>query len=454
MRTKSNNTEYLDFSSKSSLKIVKQYKEKYDAISQTLLKNPKIIELAHRDMAKVLSQSERGRTSDYTSEQILRSLVVMFVEGDSYRDVGIRIDTSDFLRNFVKLGPKSMMDFTFLCRGFCALSKETWQAINKALSEHAKKEEKITSEKLRMDTTVYESNIHYPTDSSLLWDSFRTFSRLLRALQKELPELGLRHRYHDSKVKKLSIFISRNSKSKNKGKKRNVKKAYRKLIEYVRWIAGIGRKALPLLRLTLFGCPELSERLPTVDKIIDQAERRIFKGEQVPASEKVYSLFEPHVELIVRGKAGKDIEFGHKILFAQTGEKFIHHYRVFPERVEDAPLLVPALDAHKWTFGAFPGIVATDKGFYESMKQIAKLEKSIKTVSICKKGRRTDEEFERESTEEFKSGQRFRAGSEGSISVLKRVFNLGKCFFKGFKNYAASVGCAVFCHNLVLLTRL
>lgn len=304
MRTKSNDTEYLDFSSKSSLKVVKQYKEKYDAISRTLLKNPKIIKLAHRDLAKVLSQSERGRKSDFTSEQVLRSLIVMFVEGDSYRDAVIRIDTSDFLRHFVKLGPKSMMDFTFLCRGFCALSKKTWQAINKVLSEHAKKEEKITSEKLRMDTTVYESNIHYPTDSSLLWDSFRTLSRLLRALQKELPKLGLRHRYHDRKVKKLSIFISRNSKSKNKGKKRNVKKAYRKLIEYVRWIVGIGRKALPLLHLTLFGCPELSEHLPTVDKIIDQAERRIFRGEKVPTSEKVYSLFEPHVELIVRGKAG------------------------------------------------------------------------------------------------------------------------------------------------------
>jgi IS5 family transposase len=433
---------------------VNEYKEKYEAISRTLRENPEIIELAHRDLARVLSESTRGRKSDYTSEQILRSLIVMFVEGDDYRGAVIRIDTSDFLRQFVGLGPKSMMDFTFLCKGYCALGKETWQAINKALCKYANSKEKITGEKLRMDTTVYESNIHYPTDSSLLWDSWRTLSRLLRQLQEEVPSLGLRHRFHDNKVKKLSIFISRNGKSNNKNKKRKVRSAYRKLIGRVRWIAGIGREVLPLLRFTLFGCPDLSQYLPTVDKIIDQAERRMFDGEKVPASEKVYSLFEPHVELIVRGKAGKDIEFGHKVLFAQTGEKFIHHYRVFPKRVEDAPLLVPALDAHKRMFGAFPGTVATDKGFYESMKQIAKLEKNIRTVSICKKGRRTDDERERESTEEFKSGQRFRAGSEGSISVLKRVFNLGKCFFKGFKNYAASVGCAVFCHNLVLLSRL
>ena len=88
------------------------------------------------------------------------------------------------------------------------------------------------------------------------------------------------------------------------------------------------------------------------------------------------------------------------------------------------------------------------------MKQIIKLERNIVTVSICKKGRRSQKEYERECTEAFKDGQRFRAGCEGSISVLKRVFNLGRCLFKGFKNYAASVGCGVFCHNLVLLTRL
>ena len=96
----------------------------------------------------------------------------------------------------------------------------------------------------------------------------------------------------------------------------------------------------------------------------------------------------------------------------------------------------------------------TDKGFYESMKQISSLEEKIAIVSIAKKGRRNQEQYERETTEEFIDGQRFRAGSEGSISVLKRDFNLGKCYFKGFKNYAASVGLAVLCHNLVLLTRL
>jgi len=165
-------------------------------------------------------------------------------------------------------------------------------------------------------------------------------------------------------------------------------------------------------------------------------------------------LFEEHTELIKRGKAGKPIEFGHKVLIAQTGEKFIHHYDVFAKRREDKELIEPTLAAHKRLFGTGPGTLAADKGFYENMEQILELEENIKTVSICKKGRRNQDEYQRESTEDFKDGQRFRAGCEGSISVLKRVFKLDRCLFRGFKNYAASVGCAVFCHNLVLLTRL
>ncbi len=124
------------------------------------------------------------------------------------------------------------------------------------------------------------------------------------------------------------------------------------------------------------------------------------------------------------------------------------------KRIEDTQLLEPALQAHRNLFESYPDLLSADKGFYESMDQIRKLEKDIPTVSIAKKGRRNQEETQRETTEEFIAGQRFRAGAEGSISVLKRAFKLGRCYFKGFKNYAASVGLAVLCHNLVLLTRL
>ncbi len=451
MRKKILEQEYLDFSSKSTLKVVQEYRTKYDGIGLILEANPKILDIAHKDFGRVLSKSEYGR-GGYTSEQILRSIIVMFVEAKSYRDAVIMIENSDFLRNFVKLGSRTMMDFTFLCKAYTALSEETWKGINEVLSGYARKEEKITAEKLRIDTTAYETNIHYPTDSSLLWDSYRTLARLMRAACDEMRAVGLMHRFHTKKVRKLALFISRNGDKKDRRVQRKLKSTYRKLIERVRWIASVGEVAMRLLSQSL-DIAELKHYLPIIGKIISQAERRVLMGEQVSSGEKVYSLFEEHTELIKRGKARKPIEFGHKVLLAETGEKFIIHYETMPAQRADKELIQVSLNAHAKVFRCRPEILAGDKGFYESREQIEGLAKKIDTVSICKKGRRTEEEDRRESTEEFKAGQRFRAGIEGTISVLKRAFKLGRCFFKGFKNFASSVGCAVFCHNLVMLAQ-
>lgn len=455
MRKKILEQEYLDFTNKSKLKVVQEYRAKYDGISLILEENPKILDIAHEDFTKFLSKSEYGRKG-FTSEQILRSIVVMFIEEASYRDTVIMVENSEFLRNFIKLGTKAMMDFTFLCKAYSALSEETWKAINDTLSAYAKKEKKITEEKLRLDTTAYETNIHYPTDSSLLWDGYRTVARLMRTASEELRAVGFAHRFHTKKVRKLALFISRNADKKDKGVQRRIKGIYKTLIERVRWIEAVGTKAAMLLQDAIgFDAAvivsELKRYLPIVGKIIEQAESRVIHGKQVPSAEKVYSLFEEHTELIKRGKARKPIEFGHKVLLAETGEKFIIHYEAMPKQKADKELIEATLTAHKKVFRCNPDVLAGDKGFYESREQIENLSKRIDTVSICKKGRRTEEEDQRESTEVFKDGQRFRAGIEGTISVLKRAFKLGRCFFKGFKNFASSVGCAVFCHNLVML---
>jgi IS5 family transposase len=435
-------------------KTVREYRAKYDAISDLLLANPRVLDLVHRDFSLYLSTSAAGRESKYTSEEILRSLVVMFVEKKDYRGTVISIENSEFLRNFVGLGLlKPMLDFSFLAKAFSALSAETWHAVNESLAEYARDEEWISHEKLRMDTTAVEANIHYPTDSSLLWDGFRILSRLLRNVQQEEPQLGLKHRYHGKKVKKLAFYIARNAKSKSKRTQRKVKSIYRVLLDRVTWIVGISIEVQQLLQLNDLMAPELSEYTPIIQRIIDQAERRIFQGEVVPADEKVYSLFEEHTELLVRGKAGKPVEFGHKVLIAQTGEKFISHYRVMPVREEDKELVEETLEKHNSLFGQMPTTLAADKGFYESVKQLAALREKIETVSLCKKGRRNEEEAAREHTDEFKEGQAFRAGVEGSISVLKRAYKLHRCLFKGFKNFASSVGCAVFCHNLAVLAQ-
>lgn len=232
MRAKTVEQEYLDFSRKSTVKVVQEYRRKYESISGLIEANPKILNLAHEDFSNGLSESEGGRKG-YTSEQILRALIVMFIEGDSYRDVVVRIENSEFFQRFVKLGITPMMDYSFLCKAYGVLTEETWKAMNEALGVYARKEEKITEEKVRVDSTVYETNIHYPTDSSLLWDSFRTLSRLMKQASEEMKAAGLTHRFHVKKVKKLAHYISRNSDRKDKSVQRKIKRVYRELINRV-----------------------------------------------------------------------------------------------------------------------------------------------------------------------------------------------------------------------------
>ena len=169
LRKKVLNQGYLNFGGK-AVKVVREYRAKYEAIAQILEATPEILDIAHSDFIRVLSTSEYGRDG-YTSEQLLRSIIVMFIESKGYRDTVILVENSDFLRNFVTLGNKAMMDHTFLCKAYNALSEKTWKAINDALSRYAQKKETIMPGKMRLDTTAYETNIHYPTDSSLLWDS-------------------------------------------------------------------------------------------------------------------------------------------------------------------------------------------------------------------------------------------------------------------------------------------
>jgi len=443
----------MDFVRPTTLKVVEEYRGKYETIAGILDENPKILAAFHRDLAGRLSESRKGRKSDYTSDQVLRSLIVMFVEGLSYRDTVIQVENSEFLRKFVGLGVKPMMDFTFLSRAFGVIREETWENVNRLLAECAKEEEKISGEKLRIDTTAYETNIHYPTDASLLWDGFRTLARLSRQAKEDNPRLAGRYRFHDKKVKKSMLFITRNSKSRKKSVQRRIKTAYGKLIEQVERVLGIAREVSGLVAWDDPTRAELLHFIPLVERVVEQTVRRVFEGEKVAAKEKIYSIFEEHTELLIRGKAGKEIEFGHMVLIGQTKEKFITRYEAMPERVADKDLVAGVLASHKQLFGEPPKVFATDKGFYESMSKIGELEEEIETVSICKKGRRNRAEEEREHGEAFQAGQRFRAGVEGTISVLKRAFKMFRCLFKGFKNYACSVGCAVFSHNLVLLAR-
>jgi IS5 family transposase len=199
---------------------------------------------------------------------------------------------------------------------------------------------------------------------------------------------------------------------------------------------------------------ELREKLSLMEQVVACA-WRVFNGEKVPASDRIFSIFEPHTELLKRGKSRKPVEFGHMVTIGQTAEKFISFYNVEEQSRHDIDVGDQALlREHKKAFGAYPGEFTADKNYYGGPSHLAKWESRIPLYAVGKKGRRDEGETEREHGFLFRLLQKFRAGCEGTISVLKRAFGLYRCLFRGFKSFASSVGSTVFCHNLVVLSRL
>ena len=169
-------------------------------------------------------------------------------------------------------------------------------------------------------------------------------------------------------------------------------------------------------------------------------------GEKVPAAERVYSLFEPHTELIKRGRREKPVEFGHGVLLCQTREKFITDYEAFAEHPADCTLSPLVIERHEKLFGQRPKVLAADKGFCPDAQKYAELAERVETLAIP----RRMQDF---ADKVLRLWQAFRAGIEGTISGLKRAFRLARCFYRGFKRFQAALGLAVFAHNLVVLAK-
>jgi IS5 family transposase len=357
------------------------------------------------------------------------------------------------------------MDFTTFCTLKNVIRPKTWKRINNLLNEAAVQEELISGERLRLDTTAYETNIHWPTDSGLLWDTYRVMTGYIKTARDYDPEVSSGRRLQPKKAKRLYTKIARRSGKKGVVSK-ETKLLYKELIGLVEGILELGLSVCEDFRSALlvnaYGFIEVSvlnliteiEQLERLGrKVVNQARRRVIEGEQVPNNEKLFSIFEPHTELLKRGKTGKPIEFGHMITLQQVEGKFITDYKVFKKKPVDHMLVDPALESHRNLFGENPDEFSADKGFYESMAKIKNLEEEIEVVSICKKGSRTEEETLREKSTSFRLGQMFRAGIEGTISFLKRALGMSRCMNKGWDHYVATVGSTVFVHNLLVLAR-
>jgi IS5 family transposase len=429
-------------------KVVRDYRARYRAISQVLDENPEILDLVHKDLQKLSEGDSTGRKGDYTSENILRALIVQHLEGLPFREAVIRIGSDPFLQDFLRMRKKAVMDFTFLDRCFLAIRPNTWRRVNELLGRHAVQENVVDPAVIRTDTTVVETNIHYPTDASLLWDVWRVASRLLKRA-REVDSASCPHRFHDRKIKKLYCYVTRYTSSPSKRRQRTVKAAFRTLIErtgwmvtmaaeFCGWAASQADDALAAVAL------ELKAYVPSMAKVVAAARRAQLEGETVPASERVFSLFEPHTELIKRGKRQKPVEFGHKVLLCESPEKFITDYEVYQKQQADCNLTESVIERHEKLFGTRPEVLAADKGFCPAEEEFDRLAQQVDILAIPRRMRDFVDKM-------LVHWQAFRAGIEGTISGLKRAFRLVRCFFKGFRSFQRAVGLGVLCHNLIVL---
>jgi len=411
-------------------KVVRDYRARFRAISQVLDDNPEILTAVHGDLLKLSEGDSQGREGDFTSENILRALIVQDMEGLPFREAVIRIGGDGFLQDFARMRKKAVMDYSFLDKCFLAIRPETWRQVNELLGRYGVEQGAINPKVIRTDTTVVESNIHYPTDSSLLWDSWRVAARLLERARK-IVRKSVPHRFHSRKIKGLYLNITRYMPSKSESRQQRVKAAFRTLIERVEGIVAIAGDFCKEYRSS--NNPELSAvalqlqaYLPSMQTVAATARRANVKGETVPASARVFSLFEPHTELIQRGRRQKPVEFGHKVLLCETAEKFITDYEVYEKQQPDCDLTQPVIERHEKLFGERPVVLAADKGFCPEKSKFEELAKLVGNLAIPRRMQDFMDKL-------LASCQAFRAGIEGTISGLKRAFRWVRCFFRGLR---------------------
>jgi IS5 family transposase len=314
-------------------------------------------------------------------------------------------------------------------RAFVKITPETMKAVNAALVQAAVAMGLEDGHKLRVDTTVVQTDIHYPTDSTLLWDVVRVVTRLVGRLGKASgqPIKGFHNRTRAARRRMQAI-----QRMSPKQRAARQKSTYRELIGIAQEVVEGGRRALrqtrnirgadPLRQLTIGQLQaEIDHFCGLGDRVIDQARRRVLEGEQVPTAEKIYSIFEAHTDLIKRGKVLTPVEFGHKVFLAESARGLITQYDVLDGNPSDEDHVAPSLERHIAAFGSAPQVYGCDRGFFSDENVLACQRSGVDVVSMPQRGgKKTLAREAYEKRPEFKKGQRFRAGIEGRISVLFR----------------------------------
>lgn len=432
------------------------------AISDLLVEQEEMIEHVRRDLERGLKNPATGRNG-LTPEQVLRALVLKQVKNWDYRELRERIADGYTLRSFTAFLSQPVPKHDAFNRAFNRLTPETLRMVNELLVQTAVKLGVEDGEQLRVDTTVVQTDIHHPTDNTLLWDTVRVVTRLVGQLGEAMGQAVKGFRNHTRVARRRMQQIQRMTPLQ---RQQQQTRKYSELIAITEEVVNDARDVLQRTRnaksqdrFTEVVIGELRKEIEHYcqlgQRVIDQTRRRVLEGEQVPTAEKIYSIFEPHTDLIKRGKVQTPIEFGHKVFLAESANGLITQYQVLDGNPSDEDQLPASLERHRQVFGDAPKLYSADRGFYSEENVQTCEQDGVETVSIPQRGgHKTPQRQAYEKSPAFRQGQRFRAGIEGRISVLFRGRGMKRCFARGRARFELLVGAAVLTNNLMRIATL
>lgn len=401
-----------------------------------------VAEDLHREGAR-----ETGRRG-LPAEAVLRCALLKQHRQLSYEELAFHLEDSASFRAFARLpwgwSPKKSV----LQKTISAIRAETWEAINRTLLASAKAEKIEDGRVVRLDSTVTAALMHEPSDSSLLWDAVRVMVRLLREAEPWLGGTALLWRDHRRAAKKRWRAIEF-----TRGRPKRVQ-LYRELIKLTRATLDYLRRAAAQLAskpAAEFWQAKVGHYLPLVEQIIAQSERRVLLGEPVPAGDKLVSLFEPHADIIVKGR--RDVDYGHKLNLTAGRSGLILDLVIEAGNPADSERLLPMLERHIAVWGTAPRQAAADGG-YASRENLAQAKaRGVRDMAFHKKSGLKVEDMVK-SRWVYRRLRNFRAGIEAGISCLKRAYGLARCTWRGLARFKAYVWSSVVAYNLALFARL
>ncbi len=432
------------------------------ALADFLDAHEELVTLVHADLVRGLARPRTGRDG-LSAPQVLRAFVLQRVKAWDLRELRERIADGYTLRRFTTFDAQPVPKHDAFNRAFHRLTPDTVHALNDAVVQAAVTLGLEDGAKLRVDTAVVETDIHFPTDNTLLWDAVRVLTRLVKRLGEHVPSALSGVADRTRRARRRMQEISRLTPTQ---RPRRQKRKYRDLLGVTAEVVATARAAVataratppsdPLVAALVAGvCGEIEHFGGLADGVIAQTRRRVLEDEQVPVHEKIFSIFEPHTDLLKRGKANRPVEFGHKVFLAESGRGLITDYRVLDGNPVDEVHVPPSLTQHEAAFGRVPALYAGDRGFYTPANVEALTAAGVSIECVPQRGgQKTEARTAYEKSRAFKQGQRFRAGIEGRISVLLRGRGMRRCLLEGRERFEVFVGAAVLANNLLRIADL